>query len=184
MVQIKLYPCQFSFNIFNVCIHCVCIIICTCACIWEKEGKERQREKGSELGDRAVRYSLGHLFSLLPTLDLTSVQLPTILIFAEWLSSSHQLITDIQLKIKFKLSVLAHTLILVLRSFSQVICKFNSVNKAKFHLLKNKMKLRLKNHLHLYPIKPRSCWWAHRFSSSWPIRYIAVYIKSHTYANI
>lgn len=145
-------------SIFSMYASIVCVFSYAHVHVFErKKGKRGRERRAASLGTElfGIHWAISSAFSrLLISLLFNCLRF---LIFAEWLSSPHQLITDIQLKIKFELSVLAHTLILVLRSFSQVICKFNSVNKAKFHLLKNKMKLRLKNHLHLYPIKPRSC---------------------------
>lgn len=58
-----------------------------------REGEERERDtemknmewglrEADDLGDRVVWYPLSHLFSLLPTLGHSFVQLPMILIFA------------------------------------------------------------------------------------------------------
>lgn len=46
-------------------------------------GGVREGGRQGKLGDRAVPHPLSHLFNLLPTLDHSFVQLPTILIFAQ-----------------------------------------------------------------------------------------------------
>lgn len=87
-----------------MCVYaCACVCgVCVCKRERERERKEEKereaRERGhrkeenmgwgeggrqGKLGDRAVPYPLSHFFNLLPTLDHSFVQLPTILIFAQ-----------------------------------------------------------------------------------------------------